>query len=138
MAMLPVVDEISAEVTVGTGITRDGTGAQPSEYQAGRLYVWPGIDRRAVEGDGTVDDSRFTVELAYTVQTDETPDSGRDREVSEALDEAADGIAKWVREHRANELWHHLQVDAIDYDSLNGLMYRGVRMTLSGMREVMS
>jgi len=104
------------------------------------LYVWPAADRRGVEGDGSVDDSRFTVELAYTLATDETPDTGRDRDISEALDDAADAIAAWVRDHRAREdaLWHHLQVDSIDFDELKGLEHRGVRMTLSGMREVMS
>lgn len=138
MTMLPIVDEIAAEVPVGTGITRDGTASRPAEYWPDMLYAWAATDRRDVEGDGSVDDSRFTVELAYTVATDETPDTGRDREVSEALDEAADAIAEWVRDNRANELWNHLQVDQINFDELKGLEHRGVRLTLSGMREVMS
>jgi hypothetical protein len=138
MAMLPIVDEIAAEVPAASGITRDDTAARPAEYWPDMLYVWAGTDRRAVEGDGSVDDSRFTIEIAYTLSTQETPDDGRDRQVSEDLDEAADDIAGWVRDNRANELWHHLQVDQIDFDELKGLEYRGVRMTLSGMREVMS
>ncbi len=139
MGMLGVVDVIRAALPVGTGVTRDTSGARPPEYEADTLYAWPGVDRRAVEGDGSVDDSRFTVELAYTLATDETPDTGRERAISVALDDAADAIAEWVREHRAREdaLWHHLQVDSIDFDELKGLEHRGVRLTLSGMREVM-
>lgn len=139
MGMLGVVDAILDALPVGTGVTRDTSGARPPAYQADMLYVWPGVDRRAVEGDGSVDDSRFTVELAYTLASDETPDTGRERAISEALDDAADAIAEWVREHRAREdaLWHHLQVDSIDFDELKGLEHRGVRLTLSGMREVM-
>lgn len=137
MAMLPIVDAIRATVPVGAATTRDTTGSRPAEYWPDMLYVWPGTDRRVVEGDGTVDDSRFTVEIAYTMATDENPDTGRDRTVSEALDAAADDIAEWVRANRANELWHHLQVEQIDHDELKGLEHRGVRMTLSGMREVM-
>lgn len=139
MGMLPIVDAIRAAVPVGSGMTRDTTGSSPIEFAAGTLYAWPGKDRRDVVGDGSVDDSRFTVELAYTVAADEDLDVGRTRAVSDALDDAADAIAEWVREHRAREdaLWHHLQVDSIDFDELKGLEHRGVRMTLSGMREVM-
>ena len=136
MGMLDVVDTIVAAVTVPTGTTRDGTGARPAEYEPDTLYGWSVSDRRAVEGDGTVDDSRFQVILALTVASAEDADTGRDRTVSETLDDAADVIAEWVREHRANELWHHLQVDAIDFDALHGFDYRAVRITLSGMREV--
>lgn len=139
MGMLPVVDAIRAAVPGGGGMTRDTTGSRPIEFAPGTLYAWPGTDRRVVEGDGSVDDSRFTVELAYTVPAEEDLDVGRARAVSEALDDAADAIAAWVRDHRAREdaLWHHLQVDSIDFDELTGLEHRGVRMTLSGMREVM-
>lgn len=138
MGMLDVVDTIAAAVPVGTGITRDGTGARPAKYEPDTLYAWAVRDRRDVEGDGSVDDSRFTVSLAYTVASAEDADTGRDRDVSEALDDAADAIAEWVREHRAREdgKWHHLQVDEIDLVGLHGFDYRGVLMTLSGMREV--
>ena len=138
MAMLPIVDHIRANATVPAGTARDTAAAAPAAYVADTFYAWPGVDRRVVEGDGTVDDSRFTVELALTVAADETPDVGRDRAVSVALDDGADDLAAWVRGNRANELWDHLQVDQIVYDELRGLEYRGVRLTLSGFREVTS
>lgn len=137
MGLLAIVDAIVADVPIPDGTVRDITGADPSPYEAGMLYGWPSVDRFVPDGTGGMDEARFTLRLAVCVDAAEGPGLPRDRDVSEVLDAAVVAIRGWVAGHRASGgLWEWLQLDAANYDDIRGSDYRGVRLDLSGYREL--
>lgn len=137
--LLGIVDAVVASVPVATGFSRDTTGAEPSPFQPDTLHGWPGVDTFTPVDTGATDEARFTLSLAYCVAADEGPGLERDREVSEHLDEAVVAIRAWVAAHRAAAgLWEWLAVSTATYDAIRGATYRGVRIDLTGYRQMES
>lgn len=134
--LLAIVDAIVDAVPIGDSMSRDTTGSEPSPYTGGVLYGWPVVDRFVPDGTGGLDEGRYSLRLAYCVPAIEGPGLLRDRTVSEALDAAVVDIRAWVAANRASDLWEWLQVDAANYDDIRGSDYRGVRLDLSGYREL--
>lgn len=143
MGMAPIVDAIRDAVPVPSGVTRQDGLREPAIYRSGRLYAWPGVEVRVEEGDGSLDRGDFTLSLAVTIVVPREGDSGPDRDSSLTLDDAADDIAEWVRDNRVSgdedpRLWEDLQVSRIDYAALHGQDWAGVRLDLSGYRQITS
>lgn len=103
------------------------------------LYGWPRTVRFDPEGSGELDTMRFGLRLAYAVDAaDEVAAGERLRATSDKLYDKVDEIAAWVRANRrlddelGEPIWEHLQLSAVDYDSLVSNSIRGVYLDLDG------
>lgn len=120
---------------------RDETHARFVELSAEpeMLYGWPRQTRLQPEGTGELDRERFVIRLAWAVDaTDEIAGGERSRATSDKLYDRVDAIGDWVRHHRRLDdeeglpVWEHLELTAVDYDSLISNTVRGVYVDLDG------
>lgn len=102
------------------------------------LYGWPRNERFDPEGSGQLDTEHFSIRVAWAVDAEDEVAAGeRDRRTSDALFDKAAAIAAWVRANRRHDVgdvavWEHLQVTAVDYESLVTTRVRGVYLDLDG------
>jgi hypothetical protein len=137
VSVVAIVDEVRDGVPLPAGATRDDAAAPPLKHFAQTLYAWAVRETRRPDGTGALDEGVFRLRVEYAAAgTGEESRSARDRATSVALDEAADAMADWVRLHRTGATYEHLQVDAIDYDTLRTLDFRGFALDVSGYRQI--
>lgn len=114
---------------------RDETLARPVEYAAGILYGWPVRDVLAEAGDGSLDEGRFTIRLAYAVSAEaELAAAARERATTDTLRTYVAAIGAWVRAHRSGTWYEDLQITAVDWEALVTNSVRGAIVELAGYR----
>lgn len=129
---LSVLDEIMPSLTPA-GSATDDTLARPVEFEPARLYGWPLSERFDPEGTGEMDEDRFTLRLAWCADASvEVASLVRDRATTLAIAAVVEAIHDWVRANRSGATYEHLQVTAIDWDSLITLEERGIHVDLAG------
>ena len=134
-SLLPIVDELLALISVPSGITKDGSGSAPVVHAPDTLYGWPVRQTPRAEGDGSLDDSRFTLRLAWAVSGKLEEDGQvRLRAVSDLIDAGVQAVLDAVRVHRQGGTWEWLQVDAVTYDAIVTFDVRAAWIDLSGYR----
>lgn len=132
MSVLDIVDELvvllEADVT-----KRDRTAARPVEYDADRLYAWPRNERFMQDGDGSIDQERFAIRVAWGADAQGEIAAGmRMRETSELIQDRVAALAALIRGRRTGATYENAQVDAVDYESLVTSRVRGFLMDVSG------
>lgn len=130
--VLSVVDEV-ALLFEPDASKRDGTAARPVEYAPDMLYAWARTERFVTEGDGSLDDERFALRVAWLADASHEVAAGeRSRAISEAIHGKADALAALVRGHRTGASYEWLAVDGFDYESAITHNARGFYCDLSG------
>ena len=121
-------DDSRARFVVIRGEAEEAIYAQP-----GILYGWPRREEFVPEGDGSLDDERFFIRLAWAVDAEiEIASMERDRATSEVLFDKVEEIAAWVRANRTSSAWEQLRITEVDYEGLVTNSVRGCYLDLDG------
>lgn len=130
--VLAVVDEV-ALLFEPNAAKRDGKAARPVEYLPDTLYVWARTERFATEGDGSLDDERFALRVAWLTDASHEVAAGeRNRATSEAIHAKVEALAALVRANRTGSSYEQLAAEGIDYESAITHAARGFYMDLNG------
>ena len=130
--MLSILDEVLAMLEPDAQL-RDGTCARPVVYTHDLLYGWPRRSKYDPEGDGSLDEHQFTVRLAWAADANFEVESGvRDRATTLAIDAKVSAMRAAIAANRTGATYEHLQVDAVDYETLITSHVRGVYVDVSG------
>jgi hypothetical protein len=120
LLMRPRIDYLQAQLPAPAGVTRDDRAARPGRYEADRRYIWSLTQVPDPDGDESIDRATFNVRIATSLNGQAEVLGGRRLgDVSDALDVAANDIAKWVQQHRqVDPYWDAIRVLAINYDAV--------------------
>ena len=138
-AILPIVDAIAALPTLPSGMTLDGAGALPQEYQPDKLYAAPLFQRGNEVDTGQSDEAHFYVRLAVSVNA-QGEDGGklRLRAVSNAEEAGVLAILNAVLANRAKaNLWEWLKVTSVAYNAVAQQDCRVAWVDVEGYRLVL-
>lgn len=134
MSAHDVVAEVVPLIETTAG-ARDESLARPVEYRAGILYGWAVRDELAEEGDGSIDELRFRIRLAWCVDAEqEIAALTRERATTDTLRAYVTGIAAWVRGHRSGASYEDLQITTVDWEALITNSVRGALLDLAGYK----
>lgn len=114
----------------------DETSSPPFSWEPGRLYVYPTSQRFTPIESGPTVRQDFDL-LAVYVEEGEGEEALRRRsaELSDALDQKADGYTRAVRTNQRTALWDNIQA-ALDARPPATLQTRAIALRISGYRIV--